>query len=230
MDYKNFDTRKYPTVSAQAGYNEWAKTYEHSVEDAMDLRLLERSQAISWQNMETAIDLACGTGRIGVWLKSKGVKSIKGIDLTEGMLRKAHDKVVYDELQQGDILATGWDTGSVDLCIEVLADEHLSDLKPLYAEASRLIKTGAYFVIVGYHPHFLMNGLVTHFHRENGDPIAIESYVHVLSDHVKAAFQANLSLVEMDEGIIDEEWLALKPKWEKYTGRPVSFLMIWRKV
>ena len=74
-----------------------------------------------------------------------------------------------------------------------------------------------------------MQGIITHFHRADGEPVAIESYVHLLSDHVKAAHAAGWTLVEMDEGVIDEAWLRKKPKWEQYRNRPVSFAMVWQK-
>ena len=115
------------------------------------------------------------------------------------------------------------------MSIEVLADEHLPTLGPLYREAARITKPNGYFVIVGYHPHFLMQGIITHFHRADGEPVAIESYVHLLSDHVKAAHAAGWMLAEMDEGVIDEAWLQKKPKWTPYRNRPVSFAMVWQK-
>ena len=52
--------------------------------------------------------------------------------------------------------------------------------------------------------------------------MAIRSYVHLFSDHVKAAHARGWRLLEMDEGLIDEAWLAKKPQWEKYRNRPVS--------
>ena len=229
MEYSSFDIRKYPTLSAQKGYEEWAHSYEKSVENAMDIRLLERLKSLDWNQIDAAIDLACGTGRIGVWLKKNGIKSIDGIDFTSEMLKQAYAKGVYNELIDGDILNTGLEENTYNLAIEVLADEHIADLQALYLEAARITRKGGFFVIVGYHPHFLMNGLITHFHRENGDAIAIKSFVHLLSDHVKAAFKANLTLVEMDEGIVDADWLAKKPKWSKYKNRPISFVMVWKK-
>ena len=83
-------------------------------------------------------------------------------------------------------------------------------------------------MLVGYHPHFLMSGIPTHFNRADGSAVAIESHVHLLSDHVKAAHASGFALLEMDEGVIDEAWLAKKPKWRSYAGRPVSFAMVWR--
>ena len=74
-----------------------------------------------------------------------------------------------------------------------------------------------------------MAGMPTHFTRASGEPVTIRSYVHLLSDHVKAAHACGWSLVEMDEGLIDEAWLRKKPQWERYVGLPVSFVMVWRQ-
>ena len=73
-----------------------------------------------------------------------------------------------------------------------------------------------------------MNGIPTHFERRDGTPVAIESHVHLLSDHAKAARAAGWMLAEMDEGVVDDAWIAKKPKWQRYRSHPVSFAMVWR--
>jgi hypothetical protein len=74
-----------------------------------------------------------------------------------------------------------------------------------------------------------MNGIPTHFDRRDGEPVAIESYVHLFSEHVQAAHRSGWTLVEMDEGVVDDAWITKKPKWERYRHHPVSFAMVWRK-
>jgi len=229
MDYSSFDILKYPVLPVTEGYKEWAETYEQTVQDEMDLHLLSKIKTINWSNINAALDFACGTGRIGAWLKQQEVKQIDGVDITAEMLSKAKEKNVYNLLLNTDVLNTELPDESYDLTIQSLADEHYPNISPLYLEASRITKNNGYFVIVGYHPFFLMNGLITHYHKENGEPSAIESYVHLFSDHVKAAFKSNFILSEMDEALIDDDWLRKKPKWEKYKNRPVSFVMVWRK-
>lgn len=230
MDFSKFDNRHYPVVSVADGYGEWVATYERTVEDEMDIRLFERVKTVDWANVGQVLDLACGTGRIGVWLKGKGVTTIDGIDMTPEMLEFAREKAVYRQLYTGDITQTSFAPATYDLCTQSLADEHLPDLTPLYKEAARITRPGGHFVLVGYHPYFLMNGIITHFHRADGEAIGIESYVHLLSDHVKAALSNGWTLVEMDEQVVDEAWLAKKPKWEKYRNQPVSFSMVWQRV
>lgn len=229
MDFSFFDIRNYKTLSVQEGYKEWSTSYEQTVSDLMDIRLLDQISCIDWEKINNVIDLACGTGRIGCWLSKKGIKEINGIDFTQEMLEIAKNKSVYKNLVYGDILATNFEPDYFDLAIEVLADEHISDLSPLYKEASRIIKPNGYFVIIGYHSHFLMNGVITHFNSITGEPLAIKSHVHLFSDHVKAAYKANLTLMDLNEGVIDDEWIKLKPKWQKFYMHPVSFSVVWKK-
>ena len=230
MKFSDFDVKRYPTVSVEDGYGEWAAHYERSVHDEMDLRLLERLKTVQWNVVGEAIDLACGTGRIGVWLTSRGVANVDGIDLTPAMMEQARAKGVYRDLSIGDVTNTGLPARSYDLAVQVLADEHLGDIAPLYDETARITRERGTFVIVGYHPFFLLNGLPTHFHRaDNGEPLTIESHIHLTSDHVRAARAAGWTLIEMDEGIIDDDWLSAKPKWAKYRQWPVSYAMVWRK-
>jgi SAM-dependent methyltransferase len=228
VDHSIYDKRKYPIVEVRQGYAEWVRTYEQTVQDEMDLRLLDRLQTVDWTTPRPVLDLACGTGRIGAWLRRRGAAAIDGVDLTPEMLEVARRKGVYRTLRLADVTHTGLPAATYDLCLQSLADEHLADLRPLYREVARLTIPGGSFVIVGFHPQFLMVGMPTHFNRASGEPVTIRTYVHLLSDHVKAAHACGWSLLEMDEGLIDETWLQKKPQWESYFGLPISFAMVWR--
>jgi hypothetical protein len=46
MDFAPFDKRGYRTLPVRDGYGEWAKTYEQTVVDLLDRRLLERLTTI----------------------------------------------------------------------------------------------------------------------------------------------------------------------------------------
>jgi predicted TPR repeat methyltransferase len=87
MKFSCFDVRRYPTLTPRDGYAEWAKTYESTVYDEMDVRLLERLRSIPWPEVRRAVDLACGTGRAGRWLAAAGVREIDGGELKDGVTR-----------------------------------------------------------------------------------------------------------------------------------------------
>jgi SAM-dependent methyltransferase len=229
MEHASFDKRAYPVVPPAAGYGEWAADYEATVAAGMDRALLPRLRSVAWSRARQAIDLACGTGRTGEWLREQGVAIIDGIDLTPEMMAVARAKGIYRELRQGDIAATDYPTGQYDLCTMALADEHLRTLAPVYRQASRLLAPGGAFVLVGFHPFFLMNGMPTHYHRKSGEAVAIESHVHLFADHFRAGVEAGLRLAEVEECVIDEAWLETKPKWRRYLNWPVSFGLVWRR-
>lgn len=230
MAFSDFDTRRYRVVDVRSGYGEWADTYEDSVQDAMDIELLEALRQVTWSDVRRAADLGCGTGRTGTWLRARGVPDIDGVDLTPQMLERARARDAYSRLVEAPVTSTGLAAGAYDLVISCLVDEHLAELPPLYREAHRLAAPGGRMVLVGYHPQFIMAaGMPTHFHEPSGEPIAIETHVHLLSDHATAALEAGWTLVEMKERLIDDAWLALKPKWARFRHQPISVAFAWRR-
>jgi SAM-dependent methyltransferase len=96
LEFSQFDRRRYPTVSVREGYREWLPSYETTVEDEMDLVLLQALESIPWTTVARAADLGCGTGRTGAWLRTRGVAKIDGIDLTPEMLALARRRGIYD--------------------------------------------------------------------------------------------------------------------------------------
>ena len=224
-----FDQRKYRTVSARDGYALWSESYERTIKPEMDLWLLDRIQTVQWQDVARAADLGCGTGRTGSWLKAHGVQNIDGVDLTPEMIEGARRRNLYAELRVAEAEATGLPSKTYDLITSCLIDEHLNDLHPLYRESARLARPDAAHVVVGFHPFFIMKtGMPTHFDARDGEPIAIETHIHLLSDHARAALGAGWSLAEMHEQTIDDRWIANKPSWSVHRDVPVSFAFVWR--
>lgn len=228
MEFALFDRRGYPVVSVEAGYGEWAHSYDATVATGLDEPLLNSLTSVDWGKVRRAADLACGTGLTGVWLKNRGVATIHGVDLTQQMLDVAASKHAHEQLLLADVANTALPSSAYELCMLVLADEHLSELGPVYREAARLLAEDGHFVLIGYHPFFLMQGTPTHYHRKDDEPIAIQSYVHLFSEHFDAAGKAGLEVLEFRECVIDEKSLASKPKWREYLNWPVSFALVWR--
>ena len=229
-DFSDFDARGYRTVDVRSGYRDWVPTYERTVENAMDIALLDALKSPPWEAVHSAADLGCGTGRTGAWLRQRGVAAVDGVDLTPEMLAVARERGVYRRLVEADVAASGLDPSAYDLVTACLVDEHLPDLRPLYREASRLAKSDGLFLLAGYHPHFIMAfGVPTHFENAFGEPVAIETHVHLLSEHVTTAMDAGWVLLEMKEGVIDDAWLEVKPQWRRYRDHPISFAFVWHK-
>jgi SAM-dependent methyltransferase len=230
MKLSLFDKRGYPTVQVRTGYREWSAQYEATVAAGLDQPLLDQVASADWNALTTAVDLACGTGRTGEWLVQLGVTQIDGVDVTSEMLEIARTKGVYRHLQVADLTTTALRTANYQLCTMALADEHLPELEPAYKEAARLLAHDGKFIMVGYHPFFLMSGIPTHYHRSDGEAVAIESHVHLFSEHFHSGAEAGFVLTQFRECIIDEKWLLTKPKWRGYLGWPVSFALVWSRV
>ncbi len=227
-DFAQFDRRHYPTVSVRDGYRDWLPSYEDTVEDVMDLALLDRITSIRWETANRVADLGCGTGRTAAWLLRKGITRIDGVDITPEMLEVARGRALHERLVEADVRSTGLPGGAYDVVVCALVDEHLPELGALYDEARRLLGASGAFVLVGYHPVFIMlTGIPTHFDHADGQPVAIETYVHLPSDHVAAGRAAGLVASELHEGLIDESWIARKPRWEQYRDLPISFAWVW---
>lgn len=210
--FSNFDTRRYRTVDVRAGYAGWAATYGQSALDAMDIDLLERLTAPPWPVLRHAVDIGCGAGRTSAWLRGRGVVTIDGVDLTPEMLATARARRIERHLVEAPVAATELPASACDLVTVCLVDEHLPDLQPLYDEARRLAVPGALLMLVGYHPRFIMaSGMPTHYTNPPGEPLAIETRLHLLSDHPAMSAAAAWSLAEMREQVIDDAWVARKP-------------------
>ena len=229
--FSSFDTRGYRTVSTRDGYRMWSSTYEETIKKDMDLWLLDQISTVRWSEVARAADLGCGTGRSGAWLKSHGVQQVDGVDLTPEMLERAKARGVYSHLGVADVSDSGLESGAYSLVITSLVDEHLSNLRPLYLESARLTRVGGAHVLIGFHPFFIMkSGMPTHFDAPDGTPLAIETHVHLFSEHVGAAMSAGWSLSEMHEQVIDDRWIDAKPQWASLKDVPVSFAAVWRRL
>ena len=89
------------------------------------------------------------------------------------------------------------------------------------------MRSGGKLVLVDYHPFMLLNGVPTHFNAPTGETLAIANTIHLFSDHIWAARNAGLALLELREGLVGEQWIREKPGMARYAGQPVSFAMIW---
>ena len=140
-DFAPFDTRGYRTVDVRSGYGEWVATYEQTVEDAMDIELLESLETVRWEG-EVA-DLGCGTGRTGAWLAAAGRRGDRRRRPDPGDARRRPRARRAPLADRGRRDRHRAEDEHYDLVVTSLVDEHLVDLRPLYAEAYRLAKPGA---------------------------------------------------------------------------------------
>src|SRR3984893_8517491 len=205
--FARYDSRGYRTVDVGAGYAAWAPLYDATMDDRLNLPLLGSLTSLDWRGIAAAVDLACGTGRIGRWLKAHGVERVDGVDASSAMLQCAAAKGIYICLVCAEAAATGLVGERYDLAISSFAACHLADLGKLYAEARHLTRPSGQVVLVDYHPFMLLKGVPTHFTAPTGEAIAIANVVHLFGDHVAAGCGAGLALLELREQLVGAEWI-----------------------
>jgi SAM-dependent methyltransferase len=233
--FARYDSRGYRTVDVAAGYAAWAPVYDATMDDRLDLPLLGSLISLDWRGIAAAVDLACGTGRIGSWLKERSAARVDGVDASSAMLECAAAKGIYDRLVCADATATGLVGQRYDLAISSFVACHLADLGKLYVEAARLIRPNGKVALVDYHPFMLLKGVPTHFTAPSGEAIAIANVVHLFGDHVAAGCAAGLTLLELREQLVDAEWIGEnqrlfgEPRLAGHSGHPVSFAMVWAR-
>ncbi len=233
--FERYDSRGYRTLDVAAGYAAWAPFYDSTIDDRLDFPLLISLKSVDWNRITGSVDLACGTGRIGAWLKAHGVGRVDGVDASAEMLDRAAPKGIYGRLLCADAAATGLVGEDYDLAISSFAVCHLTDLARLYAEAARLIRPSGKIVLVDYHPFMLLKGVPTHFSGPTGESIAIANVIHLFGDHIEAGHRAGLALRELREQLVDAEWVRQnrclfgEPRLASHVGHPVSFAMVWAR-
>src|SRR6516162_11877619 len=117
------------------------------MDDRLDLPLLCSLASVHWGRIAAAVDLGCGTGRIGAWLKAHGVERVDGVDLCSAMLDRAATKRIYDNLLCADAADTGLAGKGYELAISSFTICHLADLGGFYAETTRLIRPSGQVVL-----------------------------------------------------------------------------------
>lgn len=224
-----YDKRHYSTVDVLTGYKKWSSTYDETVDNQLDISLLTNLKTVTWSKVNKVLDLGCGTGRIGKWLYNQGISNICGIDNCSAMLEHSALKNIYTKLNVAEMTQTSLLNCSYDLIVTSLAICHLPNLDALYTEVARILKPGGLFILIDYHPFFLLQGIPTNF-DENGKSIAIENFVHLFSDHINSGYCVNFKLLEMQERIVDPAWVEQRPGMEKYINQPISFCMVWENL
>ncbi len=230
MKFEAFDRRKHKTLSVERGYRLWSESYDRfMIPFQLDYPLMARCKELRPKRVKTAVDLGCGTGRIGSWLKSRGAGSLDGLDLCAAMLDRARPKGVYRRLWLREFPGTSLPSAAYDLVICSLALCHVRNMGGFYREAFRLAKRTGSVAVIDYHPHFLLNGIPTHFQDSKGKTFAIRNYVHLFRDHFAAAARAGWTLTWMDELAVSPAWARRHHGWRPYVHQPVSFMLCWKK-
>ncbi|HEX7049396.1 MAG TPA: class I SAM-dependent methyltransferase [Longimicrobiales bacterium] len=179
-------------LSAAEAYPLWAEHYdretavsslENAAVEALTPRLAGRA----------LLDAGCGTGRR--LLHAAGAARVVGADLVPAMLLAGRRNALAGVPAVGtDFRMLPFAAAVFDVIWCRLAIGHVAEIGPVYREFARVAKPGACLIITDFHPDAARAGHQRTFRDATGRLHAIEHYIHLPSDHERAARDAGLTL------------------------------------
>jgi SAM-dependent methyltransferase/broad-specificity NMP kinase len=176
-----------PPWSVAAGYNGWATDYDGEDNGCFPMRDDLLSPMLDRLNTGRVLDAACGTGAVAQQLVARG-HEVVGIDISEAMISRARKAVPPARFLLADITNIPLPDGEVDHVVCSLALTHLRDLRPFFAEAARVMRSGGHLLLLDTRGHFTGSSRYP-LVKESPDGQAgyMPGYSHSLGDYIRAA-------------------------------------------
>ncbi len=187
-------------MPARVGYEAWAATYDTQANATRDLDAAVLRRAGLLFGGEAVVEIGAGTGKNTAYLAAHA-RSVLALDLSPAMLARAQQRVLDGHVRfvEHDITRP-WPAADAEAGVVVgnLVLEHVAALRPVFAEARRVLRPGGVMFICELHPYRQLRGAQAAF-WSGGKPVPVEAYVHSVSDYVNAALDSGLEVVRLGE-------------------------------
>lgn len=187
-------------MDIQKAYDDWSTTYDTDDNKTRDLDHQVIQSALSDLNVDTILEIGCGTGKNTSFLAQIG-GLVHALDFSPGMLAVARQKVFAENVRfiAADLTRT-WpcDNGAYDLIICSLVLEHIEDLDRVISEANRTLRHPGRLYINELHPFRQYLGAQARFQRDD-QSVEVPAFVHHISDFIRSARDNNFSLLDFTE-------------------------------
>ena len=207
------------TSTIQAGYTQWAATYDTDRNLTRDLDQMVTRMVLDERHYHSILEIGCGTGKNTEFLVHIA-DQVHGIDFSEGMLAQARAKGLGPGVtfSQAD-LTQPWPCAdqSIDLITCNLVLEHIAELSFVFAEAARTLVPSGHFFVCELHPFKQYLGSKATFQQDQ-ERTELPAFVHHISDFLDAAARAGFSLNSLKEWWHDDDQFA--------PPRLVSFMFV----
>jgi SAM-dependent methyltransferase len=178
------------------------------------------------------IDLACGEGRLGRALATRG-HSLVGVDSSPTLARLAREAGGYREVLEAVAGSVPLRDGCADLVTIFMGLQDMDDLDAPIREAARLLEDGGRLCVAVPHPFAeVARARPTtpgyyHAHRyadvieRDGITMTFESWYRPLSAYTEALERANFAIEAMREPIPDDGAVTAAPALAKWREEPI---------
>ncbi len=188
------------TAPARTAYEAWAATYDIQVNATRDLDAAVLRGAGLPLEGQAVIEIGAGTGKNTAYL-AEHARSVLALDLSPAMLARARERVPGDNVRSAEHdITRSWPAGDggADIVVGNLVLEHVADLRPVLAEAHRVLRPGGLLFLCELHPYRQLCGAQAQF--DDGRRLVLaEAYPHAVSDYVNAALDVGFDLARLDE-------------------------------
>lgn len=179
-------------LSARAGYDLWASSYDH--ENAISFLENQLAGAMA-PARGRLLDAGCGTARR---LQGAPARAV-GVDLSVLMLQAGSQR---GRVAAADLLALPFPNASFDTVWCRLAVGHVANLRGVYSELSRVCDDGGSVFVSDFHPAAAALGHRRTFRDEAGTCHELEHFIHLPDVHAEVAGGLGLGLVAQREGSV----------------------------
>ncbi|GAA1428192.1 hypothetical protein GCM10009616_07230 [Microlunatus lacustris] len=186
-----------PGATVEA-YQQWATSYDDPGNGLFDLDAPVLEALWAGLPVGTALDAACGTGRLIPPLLARGHR-VLGVDRSPAMLERARRRAPEAELLLGDLHRLPLAAAAVDLAVTGLALTHVDDLDPVLVEFARVLRPGGHLLISDVHPELVRRGSVVKAEGPDGQPQMAVNRRHGVGSFLRAGLAAGFTLRGFDE-------------------------------
>ncbi|MBL7952773.1 MAG: class I SAM-dependent methyltransferase [Flavobacteriales bacterium] len=187
-------------MDPKEAYDSWSAQYDKDHNRTRDMEAQVLRSTLAPLTFHRVLEIGCGTGKNTAWLVGSA-QHITAIDLSEGMLDVARDKIRSARVcfRQADVLQP-WDfvEGTYDLITFCLTLEHIEHLAPVLLAAATVLDARGHLYIGELHPFKQYSGSKARFVTENGTQV-VRCHDHHVSDFLSAASAAGLELISLGE-------------------------------
>lgn len=188
-------------------YDLWSENYDEQPGNLMldmDEQIFSGLlNSINIKNKQVA-DIGCGTGRHWAKLFKKQPLNLTGFDVSQGMLNRLQEKFPEARTHQiTDNLFTAIPGSSYDILLSTLTVAHIENIDEALQAWCRILKPTGDIIITDFHPNALAFGGKRTFEHHKSQ-IAVQNFVHYISDIEEILLKNNLHVIKKDERIVDE--------------------------
>ena len=193
-------------MNVEKAYNSWSSQYDTNENKTRDLEAVAIKKILKNKHFKNCLEVGCGTGKNTEWLMTV-CDHITAIDLSEGMLAIAKEKIKSDKVQFeiADITKEWFFAKTTyDLVTFSLMLEHIDNLDAVFQKISKVTSISSCVYIGELHPFKQYAGSKARFETEAGTQV-VTCFNHHITDFTNAAMAAGFKLVQLDEQFDDND-------------------------